>query len=133
MKLIMLLLLAVPLQAQTDSLVFTGTFPSPIVIVNGDSIFVSVEVGTDSLVRSVDEGMASLTAAVQAIPQPASQSAWSKGFQTVLVGALLWGVYEFRQWRQKEAVPNVHQDGDVNVTFPPHEDHHRDKSGKSNR
>lgn len=56
--------------------------------------------------------------------------------QGALVAAVLWGVWEFRQWRKKEGVPDVHNEGDTNVTVthpptPPHDGSHDDGDSES--
>ena len=52
--------------------------------------------------------------------------------QGALVAAVLWAVWEFRQWRKKEAVPDVHNEGDTNVTVNhPHDGSHDDGDSES--
>lgn len=115
MRLLILLLLAAPLSAQQ-----TVVVPD---VVNEITIeptpFVNeITVMTDSaMIANLNANLEALR--IQIAERECDTCAGTPTVVRVGQGALLvilgWAVYEFRQWRQKESVPDVHNDGDVTV------------------
>ena len=108
------ILVAGPLAAQDSIPVFVvGAIPIPQVVVQGDSLFVNVEVNTEELAVAFGRLQASLDSAVAALsdcdrcPSSGSTSVVSRISTGLLPVLALWIGYQLKRIADKDDVHNV--------------------------
>lgn len=108
-----LVLLAMLQVVPADTITQTTVLPRPEVVVNGDSIYVDVQVHTDSLAAAIDRGaQAALNQAITDCECTGSDYHWEVRAGLTL---LAYGLYELRKWRKSRFPDEIDVDVDVDV------------------